>query len=54
MAINKRQSLWTQVDWITIILYLALMAFGWLSICGASYTFGENDIFSLSTVRACR
>ena len=49
MAINKRQSLWTQVDWITIILYLALMAFGWLSICGASYTFGENDIFSLST-----
>ena len=49
MAINKRQSLWTQVDWITIVLYLALMAFGWLSICGASYTFGENDIFSLST-----
>ena len=49
MAIEKRQSLWSQVDWITIFLYLALMAFGWISICGASYTFGENDIFSLGT-----
>ena len=25
------------------------MVFGWISICGASYTYGENDIFALST-----
>ena len=25
------------------------MAFGWISICGASYSFGDNDIFSLGT-----
>ena len=23
--------------------------FGWISVCGASYTYGETDIFSLST-----
>ena len=49
MKYEKRQSLWSQVDWITIALYLALMVFGWISICGASYTFGDNDIFALGT-----
>ena len=49
MPTNKPQSIWSQVDWITIGIYIALMIFGWISICGASYTFGENDIFSLST-----
>ena len=49
MPTNKPQSIWSQVDWITIGIYIALMIFGWLSICGASYTFGDNDIFSLST-----
>ena len=28
---------------------MALLAFGWLSVCGASYTYGDTDIFSLST-----
>ena len=50
MPTKKPQSIWSQVDWITIGLYIALMIFGWLSICGASFTFGdENDIFNLST-----
>lgn len=50
MPTKKTQSIWSQVDWITIGLYIALMIFGWLSICGASFTFGdENDIFNLST-----
>ena len=49
MPTNKPQSIWSQVDWITIALYIGLMAFGWISICGASYTYGENDIFALST-----
>lgn len=46
---DKRQSLWASVDWCTIAIYLALMVFGWISICGASYTYGDNDIFSLGT-----
>ncbi|WP_295357410.1 rod shape-determining protein RodA [uncultured Prevotella sp.] len=46
---DKPLNFWSQVDWITIILYIGLMVFGWISICGASYTYGENDIFALST-----
>lgn len=37
------------IDKWTVFFYIALMAFGWLSICGASYSFDETDIFSLST-----
>jgi len=37
------------MDWWTVLLCLSLMAFGWISICGASYSFEETDIFSLST-----
>jgi len=37
------------LDWWTILLYLALLTFGWISVCGASYTYGDTDIFSLST-----
>ena len=48
-ATDRRQSVWRSLDWVTIGLYLALLIFGWLSVCGASYTFGDNDIFSLST-----
>ncbi len=28
-------------------IYLVLLSFGWISVCGASYTYGDNDIFSL-------
>lgn len=37
------------IDWWTICIYLALLAFGWVSVCGASYTYGDTDIVSLST-----
>ena len=37
------------LDWWTIAIYLALLALGWMSVCGASYTYGETDIFSLAT-----
>ena len=48
-ADNKQPGVLRSLDWWTIIIYVALLAFGWLSVCGASYTFGETDIFSLST-----
>ena len=35
--------------WWTVGIYLALLVLGWMSVCGASYTYGETDIFSLST-----
>ncbi len=37
------------VDWLTICIYLALVIIGWISICGASYDYGEVDFFSLDT-----
>jgi len=38
------------MDYWTIIIYLMLLAFGWLSVCGASYDYGsDTDLFSLST-----
>lgn len=36
------------LDWWTVGIYLALLVFGWISVCGAGYTYGDNDIFSLS------
>lgn len=48
-GIDKQPSVLRSVDWWTIGIYVALLVFGWISVCGASYTYGENDIFSLST-----
>ena len=33
------------IDWITICLYLALLALGWMSVCGASYDFEQGYNF---------
>lgn len=46
---DKQPSLLRSLDWWTIGIYLALLAFGWLSVCGASYDYGDTDIVSLST-----
>ena len=39
----------SSLDWWTIVIYLALLSFGWVSVCGASYNYGETDIFSLAS-----
>ena len=46
---GKQTSVWRSLDWWTIIIYVALLSFGWVSVCGASYSYGETDIFSLAT-----
>lgn len=46
---DKQQSVLRSLDWWTIGIYLCLLAFGWLSVCGASYTYGDTDILSLGT-----
>lgn len=46
---DKRPSVMRSLDWWTVGIYLALLVLGWMSVCGASYTYGETDIFSLST-----
>lgn len=46
---GKKQGVLRSLDWWTIGIYLALLTFGWISVCGASYTYGDTDIFSLDT-----
>ena len=46
---DKQPSVLRSLDWWTIGIYLCLLAFGWLSVCGASYTYGDTDILSLGT-----
>lgn len=48
-ADRRQTSVWRSIDWLTIIIYIALLSFGWVSVCGASYSYGETDIFSLAT-----
>lgn len=47
--VDKQPSVLRSIDWWTIVIYLALLVFGWFSVCGASYTYGDTDIFSLDT-----
>ena len=37
------------LDWWTIAIYVALITFGWISVCGASYTYGETNLLDLSS-----
>lgn len=46
---QQNNSVLRSIDYVTIVLYIALLCFGWVSVCGASYSFGETDIFSLSS-----
>ena len=46
-ATDRQPSMLGSLDWWTIGIYLALLTFGWVSVCGASYTYGDTDIFSL-------
>lgn len=44
---GKQTSVFRSIDWWTILIYIALLSFGWISVCGASYSYENPDIFSL-------
>lgn len=46
---DNQPSVIRSLDWWTIVIYLSLLIFGWISVCGASYTYGDTDILSLGT-----
>ncbi len=48
MRASRSGNIWSNVDWLTIGLFLALAIFGWLNIYGASYTFDQTSIFDFS------
>ena len=45
----NRRSIWKQVDWISIALYLTMVVIGWFTVCGASYSYENADFFDFST-----
>ncbi|MBR6287303.1 MAG: rod shape-determining protein RodA [Bacteroidaceae bacterium] len=45
---DNRVSTFKTVDWFTILLYTALVAFGWFSICGASYDYSSPDFMDFA------
>ena len=46
---DNQPSVLRSLDWWAMGIYVALLIFGWMSVCGASYSFSEPDVFSLST-----
>ena len=38
---KKTPSLLGSLDWLTIFIYLVLLALGWMSVCGASYDYDQ-------------
>lgn len=48
-GIGRQPSVLRSLDWWTIGIYIALLIFGWVSVCGAGYTYGDNNIFSMDS-----
>lgn len=46
---TKRPSIFRTIDWWIVGIYLTMLFFGWISICGASYNYGDEELFSLSS-----
>ncbi|MDE5761834.1 rod shape-determining protein RodA [uncultured Bacteroides sp.] len=47
--VTRRDSIWKSLDWVTIVVYLLLIVFGWFSVCGASYDYSDRDLLDFST-----
>ena len=45
---DNQKGILQSLDWWTIAIYLALLVFGWVSVCGASYTYGDTRILYTS------
>ena len=46
---RRREPILKSLDWLTIGLYVLLVAFGWMSICGASSDYSEHELLDFST-----
>jgi rod shape determining protein RodA len=44
----KKTGIWDTIDWVIILLYVLMVSAGWLSICGASYEYGNVGLFDPS------
>ena len=46
---DRKNSVFRSIDWWTVVIYVALLVSGWISVCGASYDYGDADLFSLAS-----
>ena len=47
---DKERGILRSLDWVIIVIYIALLGLGWMSVCGATYDFGQaGNFFDLST-----
>ena len=47
---KKAPTVWGSIDWLTIFIYLVLLALGWMSVCGACYDYEQSTgILDFST-----
>lgn len=46
---QERNNIFVGIDWITVILYIILIIFGWVNIYAASSNEIDNEIFNFST-----
>lgn len=49
MSTSRNGNILTNIDWPTVLMFLALSLFGWINIYGASYTYDSTGIFDFST-----
>ena len=46
---DRKASIWSSVDWVTVILFLTLILLGWFSVSGASYEYGNPNLLDFDT-----
>ncbi len=46
---GNNKGIFLSLDWLTISMYLAMIIWGWFSVCGASYDFAHPDVFSFNS-----
>ena len=46
---EKQPGVLRSMDWWTILIYVGMLVFGWISVCGASYSYENTDLLSFDT-----
>ena len=49
IMVYKKDSIFKNLDWWTVLLYIVLVTCGWFSICGASYDYGDPNFLDLTS-----
>ena len=46
---RDNKGIFLSIDWVTILLYVILIVWGWFSVCGACYDFNNPNLFAWET-----